>query len=191
MNGCVRVAGLRPGAVKLTAEPLDPRRDACKAAGAVTAALDACAFDEAADGLYRFIWNVVLRLVRGARQAGAATATTRPPRPRPAPWPPGCWTRSCKLLHPVSPFLTEELWARPQTGAPRDGLLIAAAWPDLPGSLDRPRGRGRDRPGHRRRQRGPLGPRRTERAASARAADLLVRRRHAGPAPRARAPTPP
>jgi valyl-tRNA synthetase len=43
-----------------------------------------------------------------------------------------------KLLHPVMPFLTEELWGQTQgLGAPRDhkGFLMTAPWPDLPASL--------------------------------------------------------
>jgi valyl-tRNA synthetase len=37
-----------------------------------------------------------------------------------------------KLLHPVSPFITEELWDKlAEFGSPRDGMLITTAWPDL------------------------------------------------------------
>lgn len=40
------------------------------------------------------------------------------------------------LLHPVMPFITEALWTRTATqAAPRDGLLINAAWPDASPSL--------------------------------------------------------
>jgi valyl-tRNA synthetase len=40
-----------------------------------------------------------------------------------------------KLLHPVSPYITEELWAQTAPkGRPRDSLLISAPWPDLPDS---------------------------------------------------------
>ena len=37
------------------------------------------------------------------------------------------------LLHPLTPFVTEELWER-RYGAP-GGRLIAARWPELPGTL--------------------------------------------------------
>jgi valyl-tRNA synthetase len=43
-----------------------------------------------------------------------------------------------KLLHPVMPFLTEEIWAQTaDMGAAREhqGFLMVARWPDLPQSL--------------------------------------------------------
>jgi valyl-tRNA synthetase len=43
-----------------------------------------------------------------------------------------------KLLHPVMPFLTEELWGQTASlGAPREhlGFLMTAPWPKLPDSL--------------------------------------------------------
>ena len=36
-----------------------------------------------------------------------------------------------KLLHPVMPFITEELWDK-TAAAPRTGMLITEPWPDLP-----------------------------------------------------------
>jgi valyl-tRNA synthetase len=46
------------------------------------------------------------------------------------------WTidQSLKLMHPVMPFITEELWEQlAAEGAPRsEATLIGAAWPDLP-----------------------------------------------------------
>jgi valyl-tRNA synthetase len=38
-----------------------------------------------------------------------------------------------KLLHPVMPFITEELWDKTaEFGPARDGLLIVEKWPELP-----------------------------------------------------------
>ena len=93
-------------------------------------ALETCAFDEAAGALYRFIWNVFCDwylefakpILLGDDEA--AKAETRAM----AAW---VLETTLKLLHPVSPFITEALWAET---ADRDGLLISAAWPDLPES---------------------------------------------------------
>jgi valyl-tRNA synthetase len=103
-----------------------------KTAATVTRALEACAFDEAATALYRFIWNVFcdwyVELAKPVLQGEdeAAKAETRAT---------AAWTldQCLRLLHPVSPFLTEELWDRlGQTGPARANLLIAERWPDLP-----------------------------------------------------------
>ena len=56
MNGAARAADFQPGYVKL---PLNRWivGETQRTAAAVTAALDACAFDAAADALYRFVWR--------------------------------------------------------------------------------------------------------------------------------------
>jgi len=133
MNECVRVEGFDPAGVQQTINRWI-RGEAAKTAAEVTRALDACAFDDAAGALYRFIWNVFCDwylelakpILNGADEA--AKAETRAM---------ASWTLDIilKLLHPVSPFITEELWDKlAEFGAPRDGLLITAAWPDLPQS---------------------------------------------------------
>ena len=115
-------------------------------------------------------------------------ARTARPRPRRAPWSPGCATRSCKLLHPFMPFITEELWQVTAEGGPaRDSLLALAAWPQHEG-LDNRGGRGRDRLGDRPRHRDPLGARRDEhhrrRSRSCWSARRRRRRRGQGAGPR-------
>jgi valyl-tRNA synthetase len=134
MNGCVLQPGFDPAEVR---EPLNRwiRGEAAKTAAAVTAALEACAFDDAAEALYRFIWNTFcdwhLELAKPVLQGedDAAKAETRATT---------AWAldQACLLLHPISPFLTEELWQRlaESAGVERETPLITAAWPDYPAS---------------------------------------------------------
>jgi valyl-tRNA synthetase len=132
MNECVRVEGFDPGAATSTLNRWI-RGETVKTARAVTEALEACAFDDAAGALYRFIWNVFcdwyLELAKPVLNGDdeAAKAETRAT----AAW---VLDQALKLLHPVSPFLTEELWARlAELGGPRrEGMLITAEWPQLP-----------------------------------------------------------
>jgi len=128
VNECVRVEGFDPGAVQQTLNRWI-RGEAVKAAAEVTRALDECAFSEAAGAIYRFIWNVFcdwyVELAKPILNGDdeAAKAETRAT---------AAWTlQVClKLLHPISPFITETLWG--EFGEPAEGLLITAPWPDLP-----------------------------------------------------------
>jgi valyl-tRNA synthetase len=131
MNECLRDPAFTPDDVEQTVNRWI-RGEALKTTRQVTAALDACAFDEAAVALYRFIWNVFcdwyLELAKPILNGDdeAAKVETRAT---------AAWTLdvAMKLLHPVMPFLTEELWDKTaEFGPKRDGLLITAAWPDLP-----------------------------------------------------------
>jgi valyl-tRNA synthetase len=133
MNECVRVEPFDPGAVKSNLNRWI-RGETVKTAQAVTRALEECAFDDVANTLYRFIWNVFcdwyLELAKPVLNGDdeAAKAETRAT----AAW---VLDQCLKLLHPVSPFITEELWDRlAEFGGPkREGMLITAAWPELPG----------------------------------------------------------
>ncbi|HEY3889696.1 MAG TPA: class I tRNA ligase family protein, partial [Caulobacteraceae bacterium] len=105
------------------------RGEAVRAAAEVTRALAECAFAEAASAIYRFVWNVFCdQYVELAKpilngEDEAARAETRAT---------AAWTlQVClKLLHPISPFITETLWG--EFGDPAEGMLITAPWPDLP-----------------------------------------------------------
>jgi valyl-tRNA synthetase len=136
VNGCERAEGFDPATVK---NPLNRWivGETTRTAQAITTALDGCGFDEAANGLYRFIWNqfcdwyveLAKPLLNGVDEAAKAETQAT-----------AAWVLDvmCKLLHPVMPFLTEELWGQTaDLGAPRDhkGLLMMARWPDLPSSL--------------------------------------------------------
>jgi valyl-tRNA synthetase len=131
MNGCVRAEGFDPGAATLTLNRWI-RGETVKTAREVTAALEAAHFAEAAQALYRFVWNVFcdwhLELAKpvlnGADEAGKAETRAMT-----------AWVldQCLKLLHPVTPFITEELWERlGEEGPAREGMLITAQWPDLP-----------------------------------------------------------
>ncbi len=132
VNECQLVEGFDPAAV---ASPLNRwiRGETVKASAAVTAALEAADFAGAAEALYRFIWNVFcdwyLELAKPVLNGAdeAARAETRAT----AAW---VLDQATALLHPVSPFLTEELWRETAafSGVARSSSLIVAPWPDLP-----------------------------------------------------------
>ncbi|WP_426025947.1 valine--tRNA ligase [Brevundimonas sp. TSRC1-1] len=131
MNEARRVEGFDPATVEQTINRWI-RGELTKAERAVSEAVEGGRFDDAAGALYRFVWNVFcdwyLELAKpvfnGADEA--AKAETRAMT---------AWTldQTLKLLHPVMPFITEELWAElGKEGPARQGLLIGAEWPVLP-----------------------------------------------------------
>jgi valyl-tRNA synthetase len=130
MNGCVRDESFDPGAARLVINRWI-RGETVKAAREVTRALETCAFDQAAGELYRFIWNqfcdwfveFAKPILQG--EDAAAAAETRAM---------AAWVLDVilGLLHPISPFLTEDLWAQMAPEGGRAGLLITSPWPDLP-----------------------------------------------------------
>jgi len=132
MNEARRVADFNPATVEQTINRW-VRGELTKAERAVSEAIEGGRFDDAASALYRFVWNVFcdwyLELAKPVFQGSdeAAKAETRAMT---------AWTldETLKLLHPVMPFITEELWAElGKEGAPRDeATLIGAAWPVLP-----------------------------------------------------------
>jgi valyl-tRNA synthetase len=134
MNECARVEGFDPATVQQTINKW-VRGEVVETAAQVTLALETCDFGEAANALYRFIWNVFcdwyLELAKPILNGSdeAAKAETRAMV---------AWTldQILVLLHPVMPFITEELWAKTaeEGGPARAGLLIAQRWPDYPAS---------------------------------------------------------
>ncbi|MDG2522481.1 valine--tRNA ligase [Caulobacter segnis] len=131
MNECVRVEGFDPAGVTQTINKWI-RGETAKTAAEVTKALEAAAFDEAAGALYRFVWNVFcdwyLELAKPILNGDDQAAKTETRAT--AAW---ALDVCLKLLHPVMPFITEELWDKTaEFGHPRDGMLIKAQWPDLP-----------------------------------------------------------
>ncbi len=90
----------------------------------VDAALKNFRFNDAANGLYAFVWGKVcdwyVELSKPLLQEDAPEAEeTRQTL--------GWVLDQCLiLLHPIMPFITEELW---QTTAQREGMLVHADWP--------------------------------------------------------------
>ncbi len=99
-----------------------------QAARRTEAAIEGYRFNDAANTLYHFTWNEFcdwyLELAKPLFAAGdaAAQAETRATAGF-------VLAQLLHLLHPLTPFVTEELWQR-RYGAP-GGPLIAAAWPEL------------------------------------------------------------
>ena len=134
MNGCARIDGFDPATVDGTINRWI-RGELTKAERAVSEAIEGGRFDDAAGALYRFIWNVFcdwyLELAKPVFQGSdeAAKAETRATT---------AWAldQTLKLLHPVMPYITEELWAElGKAGPARESLLIGAEWPALPDSF--------------------------------------------------------
>ncbi|MET0273602.1 MAG: valine--tRNA ligase [Phenylobacterium sp.] len=136
MNGCARAADFDPAQVKGVLNRWIVGETA-RTARQVTASLADCGFDQAADGLYRFIWRqycdwyveLAKPILNGSDAAAKAETQAT-----------AAWVLDVlfRLLHPVMPFVTEELWAQTQDlGAPREhqGFLMTARWPDLAESL--------------------------------------------------------
>ena len=132
MNEAARVEGFDPATVDQTINRWI-RGELTKAERQVSSAIEGGRFDDAASALYRFVWNVFcdwyLELAKPVFMGSdaAAKAETRAMT---------AWTldQTLKLMHPVMPFITEELWDKlAGEGAPRaEATLIGAAWPDLP-----------------------------------------------------------
>ncbi len=104
-------------------------------AAAVTMALENFRFDEAAHLLYHFAWGSFcdwyLEFTKPILQGEDAAA--RAETQATTAW---VLAQLVRLLHPLMPFITEELWG--QLGEGGTGLLIAARWPDLPPDLHDP-----------------------------------------------------
>ncbi|HMA49620.1 MAG TPA: class I tRNA ligase family protein, partial [Magnetospirillaceae bacterium] len=125
MNECKPVAGFDPQAAQQTVNRWMAGK-VTDAAARVAEALDAYRFNDAAQALYQLVWNVFcdwyLEFAKPIFQGTdeAAKAETRAT----AAW---SLQQILKLLHPVMPFITEELWEQFGAG---DSLMLTA-WPDL------------------------------------------------------------
>ncbi len=102
----------------------------------VTGMLDGYHYADAARELYDFAWQDFCSFYVEMLKDRLADSGRRPLAQRMLAH---CLDQLLRLLHPVMPFITEEIWQRlaefaPQRGFPRPltpaGCLIVAAWPD-------------------------------------------------------------
>jgi valyl-tRNA synthetase len=134
MAGCALVPDFDPRNCRLTVNRwiAGAVRDC---ALSVTISLEAFRFDEAAHRLYHFLWGTFcdwyLEFTKPILQGEDADA--RAETQATTAW---ALAQTLHLLHPVMPFITEEVWA--QFGGDAAGMLISAAWPDLPPELHDP-----------------------------------------------------
>jgi valyl-tRNA synthetase len=135
MNECVRQRGFDPSGVK---EPVNRwiAGETERAVRAVTEAIEAYKFNEAAGAVYEFVWGVFcdwyLELIKPILTGDdeAAMSETRATV---------AWTldQILKLLHPFMPYITEELWAHAvEHGEKRENLLALSQWPTFSGLID-------------------------------------------------------
>jgi valyl-tRNA synthetase len=126
MNECALVADFVPEECRLTVNRWVVAA-AASCAASVTAALDSYRFDEAASRLYHFVWRTFcdwyVEFTKPIVQGGEPEA--RAETQAVTAWILG---RIVHLLHPIMPFITEEVWE--QLAGPEAGMLITAAWPD-------------------------------------------------------------
>ena len=135
MNGCATVAGFAPQNAEQTLNRWIGH-EAARAVREATESIEAYRFNDAANAVYRFVWNVYcdwyLELSKPVLMGTDSAAKTE--------------TRAMvafvrdqilALLHPFMPFITEELWSvTAEGGIARDGLLALAPWPLLIGLED-------------------------------------------------------
>jgi valyl-tRNA synthetase len=134
MNGAAFDPGFDPRSARQTINRwiAGSTRDCAMAA---TQALEAYRFDEAANRLYAFVWGTFcdwyLEFSKPILQSGDAAAQTETRAT--IGW---VLAQIVHLLHPIMPYVTEEIWA--QLGGKDAGLLLTSAWPDLPADLHDP-----------------------------------------------------
>ncbi|MBM3637502.1 MAG: valine--tRNA ligase [Alphaproteobacteria bacterium] len=132
MNGCARVAGFDPKAVKLSLNKW-AIGELATATSDITKAIETYRFNDAANAAYRFTWNVYcdwyLELAKPVFN-GADVAAKAETRASIAYVLDGI----LKILHPFMPYLTEELWAiKGAQGPKRESILALTDWPSLAG----------------------------------------------------------
>ena len=133
MNGCFEAGDFDPAQAS---QPLTQWLvgEVVRTQNAVTQAIEAYRFNDAANGVYQFIWNSFcdwyVELAKPALQGDDEAAMAEVQAA--TKW---ALENALRLLHPFMPFVTEELWEK--TGS-RANPLMLDSWPSLPESLIKP-----------------------------------------------------
>ncbi len=134
MNACDPVKGFDPASATDTINRW-VIGETVKAERAVREAIEAYRFNDAATALYQFVWNTYcdwyVELIKPALMGedGALKTETRAT----AAW---VLDQILHLMHPFTPFITEELWAEiGQRAGGRDGFLMLSQWPAYDAAL--------------------------------------------------------
>src|ERR1700733_8930294 len=130
MNGCLRLEGFDPSAVR---EPLNRwiLGEAASAAAETAGAIQAYRFNDAANAAYGFVWSVFcdwhLELAKPVLQGAAADPAAKAETQATIAH---VLDTIYAMLHPFMPFLTEELWAiTGEAGLKRVGPPAVGPWP--------------------------------------------------------------
>jgi valyl-tRNA synthetase len=133
MNGCLPKKGFDPASVRLTLNRWIVGKTA-EAAALADAAVREFKFNETAGAIYRFTWGTFcdwyLEFIKPVLQEEGADPAAKAETQATAAW---VLDQILCLLHPIMPFITEELWQR--IASDRSGALVAEPWPQLPLSL--------------------------------------------------------
>jgi valyl-tRNA synthetase len=129
MNGCALNPRFEPAGAKETINRWI-LTEVAKAGREVTEAIEAYRFNDAANGVYRFVWNTYcdwyLELAKPVFMGDdeVAKAETRATAAH-------ALDEILKLLHPFMPFITEELWQKTAeaSGVTRAAMLVTTRWP--------------------------------------------------------------
>jgi valyl-tRNA synthetase len=129
MNGCVPVDGFDPASCTLTVNKWIVGETA-RTCAEIVDALEGYRFNEAAQSAYRFTWHQFcdwyLEFTKPILQEGSAEAQAEVRATT-------SWVldQILHFLHPVMPFVTEELWDKLAPESGRGGALIDRSWPAL------------------------------------------------------------
>ncbi len=126
MNGCAPVAGFDPRSVRLTVDRW-VIGELAECAQRTAHALEAFRFNDAAGALYQFLWGTFCDwyiefskpILQGEDEAAKAEVRAT-----------FAWVldQALHLLHPLMPFVTEELHAQFRTDT---SWLVSSAWPEF------------------------------------------------------------